>query len=55
MIELVTKNEFELAYRRAMYRGGHGYDDWDVAMNWKGYQEDPSKYGWVFEEGKDNE
>lgn len=46
---MVTNDEFELAYRRAMDKGGHSYDDWDIAMALSGYKEVPSKYEWVFE------
>ena len=44
-----SKDEFELAYRRAMDKDGSSYDPWDLAFAWTQYQENPEEYGWVFE------
>jgi hypothetical protein len=44
----MNKEIFELAYRRAMESGGHSYDPWDIACAWKEYQQDPTKYDWLF-------
>lgn len=49
MIELRTKDEFELAYRRTQDRDGHSYDPYDIAVAWVGYQKNPADYAWVFD------
>lgn len=46
----MTKDEFELAFRRAMDNNGESYDPYDIAANWGGYQKDPSKYEWLTQE-----
>ena len=43
----MTKDEFELAYRRTMDEGGHSYDAWDIKQAWYGYQQNPKDFDWV--------
>lgn len=44
---MLTKDEFELAFRRAREGNGENCDAWDVAKNWTGYQQDPTQYNWL--------
>lgn len=43
----VNKDEFELAYRRYMDRGGHSYDAWDIAAAWRDYQNGTDSFDWL--------
>ncbi len=43
----INKDQFELAFRRAMDDEGSSYDEWDIAVNWREYQKTPEEYSWL--------
>lgn len=42
-----TREEFELAYRRAMEAGGHSCDAFDIAFCWADFRTNPENYRWI--------
>lgn len=44
---MLTKIQFELAYRRAKDERGSSYDPWDVDKATLRYTVEPEKYDWV--------
>lgn len=40
----VTKDQFELAFRRHQDEAGCSYDQWDIEVNWINYQEAPEEH-----------
>jgi len=49
-----TRDEFELAFRRYMELGGHGYDPWDIAAKWLSYKDNPEKFSYLFNNNVEN-
>ncbi len=45
----MTKDEFELAFRRYCDSAGASYDPWDIEANWQDYQDHPEEYEYLTE------
>ena len=45
----MDRNQFELAYRRAMDNDGCSYDEWDINQAWYGHQKNPADFKWIEE------
>ena len=46
-VGLVTRNQFELAFRRYMDEGGHAYDPFIIEAEWQVFQQDPESFGYL--------
>lgn len=44
---MLTKDQFELKFRRHQDEGGYSYDEWDIEMCWRDYQKNPEKFDWL--------
>ena len=43
----MSKDQFELAFRRYCDDGGFSYDPWDIAVRWDDYQVSPEKFDYL--------
>ena len=50
MTILHDEQAFDYAYRNYMDKGGHSYDEWDIRMAWKHYNNDPGYYDFLFQD-----